>query len=95
MQRFLTYATDICIRLYLKFILRYEFVTFDTLITIFTWARTSVSVVIFRSQKGSATKQVWETLSEGKDRIVGIERWITRSHSVQNGRSLEEAVGLW
>ena len=49
---------------YLKSVLRYKYLILDTFHphTIFTWARMWGSAVIFRSQKGSACKNVWETL---------------------------------
>jgi len=40
----------------------FNFVYMSSEQCIFTWARMWGSVVIFRSKKGSASKNVWETL---------------------------------
>jgi hypothetical protein len=54
----------VCISIYLKSVLKHNFVVLDTCntVTTFTWVRMWGSVVIFRSQKRSTIKKVWETL---------------------------------
>jgi len=54
----------VCISIYLKSVLKHNFVVLDTChtVTTFTWARMWGSVVIFRSQTGPTIKNVWETL---------------------------------
>jgi len=49
----------VCINIYEKSVLRHKFVILDTchLDTIHTWARMKRSVVIFRNQKGFASKK--------------------------------------
>jgi len=58
MQRNFTYATDMYFLLS-KIVLRYTFIILDTYQfgqSIFTWTRVWEFVVVFRSQKGSASK---------------------------------------
>jgi len=59
----------VCIPSYLKSVLRYKlWIYFGCLSpghSVFTWERVWRSVVIFRIQKSSASKSVWETLVFG------------------------------
>ena len=73
----------VCIRSYLKSVLRYKFLIFYTYrmdaVFIPTWARMWGSVVICRSQDRSASNKVWETLAYAAIPPVGY-------HVTKDGR---------
>jgi hypothetical protein len=54
----------VCNSVYLNSVLKYTFLILDShnLDSIFTWAMTWGSMVIFQSQKDSLSKQAWKTL---------------------------------
>jgi hypothetical protein len=67
----------ICIYSHLKSVLRYKFLILDNhhLDNIFMWARTWGSVVMLWSQKGYASKKVWETPLYSRPRKTGQLLW--------------------
>jgi hypothetical protein len=67
----LLHALLVCIRVYLKPVLRYEFLISDSYHL--GIARMWGSVIIFRSQKESASKKVWETLGYSLFRNVRVK----------------------
>ena len=53
---------QVCISICLKLVLKYKLFMLDTRHSGTLYVRQQGSVVIFRSQKGPASKKVWETL---------------------------------
>ena len=82
----------VCICSYLKSFQRYTFLIFGYLFSghaIFTWARMWGSLVIFRSQKGPESKNVWETLQLNMCTII----W--RAPVQHSGDSVHRLLWHW